>query len=276
MATTQVNGVSVGYDDRSDGETLVLVHGHPFNRSMWRPQVDFAVAAGWRVVAADLRGYGESTVVPGRTTLDVFARDIAGLLDQLGVPRFVLGGLSMGGQIVMECLRQFPERISGVLLADTSAPAETDLGRKLRNELADRLLREGMAGYAEEVLPKMLAPRNISALPEIARQVSIMMRTTSPVGAAAALRGRAERPDYVETLRRVEVPTLVVVGRDDEFTPIGDAELITECVPGATLVVVDGAGHLPNLEREAVFNAALGRLLQHVTAVGGRQRRASS
>lgn len=271
MATTQVNGISVGYDDRSDGETLVLVHGHPFNRSMWRPQVDFAVAAGWRVVAADLRGYGESTVVPGRTTLDVFARDVAGLLDRLGVPRFVLGGLSMGGQVVMECLRQFPERITGVLLADTSAPAETDLGRELRNELADRLLREGMAGYAEEVLPKMLAPRNISALPEIARQVSTMMRTTSPVGAAAALRGRAERPDYVETLRRVEVPTLVVVGSDDEFTPIGDAELITGCVPGATLVVVDGAGHLPNLEREAVFNAALGRLLQQVTAVGGQR-----
>ena len=113
MATAQVNGVSIEYDDRGDGETLVLVHGHPFNRSMWRPQVDFAVAAGWRVVAADLRGYGESTVVPGRTTLDVFAQDVAGLLDLLGVPRFVLGGLSMGGQIVMECLRQFPERISG-------------------------------------------------------------------------------------------------------------------------------------------------------------------
>ncbi|MFG1777590.1 alpha/beta fold hydrolase [Micromonospora sp. NPDC049051] len=271
MVMAEVDGIDIAYDDRGDGDTLVLVHGHPFNRSMWRPQVDFAVAAGWRVVAADLRGYGESTVVPGRTTLDVFARDVAGLADRLGVRRFVLGGLSMGGQIVMECLRQFPERICGVLLADTSAPAETDLGRAQRNALADRLLREGMAGYAEEVLPKMLAPRNIAALPEIARQVGDMMRATSPVGAAAALRGRAERPDYVGTLRRVEVPTLVVVGSDDEFTPVGDAELITGCVPGARLVVVDGAGHLPNLEREAVFNAALGHLLEQVEAVGAQR-----
>ncbi|ROT31283.1 alpha/beta fold hydrolase [Micromonospora sp. HM5-17] len=272
MATAPVNGIEIAYDDHGTGEqTLVLVHGHPFDRSMWQPQVAYAVRTGWRVIVADLRGYGESTVVPGRTTLDVFARDIAGLLDRLDVARFVLGGLSMGGQIVLECLRLFPDRVTGVLLAATSATAETESGRRWRNDLADRLLREGMAGYAEETLPKMLAPDNLAAMPEVARRVSVMMHTTSPVGAAAALRGRADRPDYVATLRQVAVPTLVVVGSEDAFTPLPDAELIAECVPGAELVVVDGAGHLPNLEREAAFNDALGRLLQRVAAAGVRR-----
>jgi pimeloyl-ACP methyl ester carboxylesterase len=266
MSTVSVNGITVGYDDEGAGEPLVLVHGHPFDRTMWRPQVERFGRAGRRVIAPDLRGYGESTVVPGKTTLETFARDIAALLDHLGIDGAVLGGLSMGGQIVMEFHRLFPRRVRGLVLADTSPQAETEAGRRLRAETADRLLREGMAPYADEVLPKMVTPDNIRALPAVARHVLGMMRGTSPEGAAAALRGRAERPDYVEMLAGVSVPTLVVVGRDDEFTPVGDARLMHERVPGAALVIVEGAGHMPNLERRAEFDRALAAFLDSVTA----------
>jgi 3-oxoadipate enol-lactonase len=261
MSTAAINGITVGYDDEGTGEdVLVLVHGHPFDRSMWRPQVDHARTLGWRVIVADLRGYGESTVVPGVTPLSVFARDVAALADHLGVERFVLGGLSMGGQIVLECVRQFPDRVRGLVLADTFAQAETPDGRKRRNDMADRLLREGMAGYAEEVRWQMVAPRN----PEVAEFVSRMMLAAPPEGAAAALRGRAERPDYTPVLAEITVPTLVVVGADDEFTPVADAEYLHDRIPGSTLVVVDGAAHLPNLERPAEFDVALETLLGRV------------
>jgi pimeloyl-ACP methyl ester carboxylesterase len=266
MSRVSVNGITVGYDDHGSGEPLVLVHGHPFDRSMWRPQVERFSRAGWRVIAADLRGYGESTVVPGMTTLETFARDIAGLLDHLGIERFVLGGLSMGGQIVMECYRLFPHRIRGLLLADTFAAAETDDGRRSRNAMADRLLREGLASYSDEVLPKMVAPHNIQAMPQVAEHVLGMMRGTSPEGAAAALRGRAERPDYRDMLANVAVPTLVVVGSDDEFTPVSDARFIHDRIPDSTLEIVDGAAHLPNLERQTEFNSALQRFLESLPA----------
>lgn len=260
MSTAQVNGITIGYDDEGSGDVLVLVHGHPFDRSMWRPQVEHFRAEGWRVVAADLRGYGASTVVPGRTPLATFAEDIAGLLDHLGVEWFVLGGLSMGGQIVLECHRLFADRLRGLVLADTFAQAETPDGRAHRNRMADRLLREGMAGYAEEVLWRMVAPRNFPA----AEHVSAMMRAAPPQGAAAALRGRAERPDYTAMLGAITVPTLVVVGSEDAFTPVADAEYLHTRIPGSTLVVVDGAAHLPNLERPAEFNKAVGELLAAV------------
>jgi pimeloyl-ACP methyl ester carboxylesterase len=261
MSTAAVNGITIGFDDEGTGEdVLVLVHGHPFDRSMWRPQVDHARALGWRVIAADLRGYGETTVVPGVTPLATFAEDVAALADHLDVARFVLGGLSMGGQIVLECVRQFPDRIRGVVLADTFAQAETPEGRKSRNDMADRLLREGMAGYAEEVLWKMVARHNTAA----AEHVSRMMHAAPPEGAAAALRGRAERPDYTPVLGTITVPTLVVVGSDDEFTPVSDAEYLHDRIPGSTLVVVDGAAHMPNLERPAEFDAALETLLAEV------------
>jgi pimeloyl-ACP methyl ester carboxylesterase len=262
VSKVSLDGVTIAYEDDGRGDPLVLVHGHPFDRSMWRPQIERFSRTGRRVIAPDLRGYGESTVVGGKTTLETFAWDIRTLLDHLEVGAVVLAGLSMGGQIVMEFHRLFPERLRGLVLADTSASAETEDGKRARNEMADRLLREGMGPYAEDVLPRMIAPANIEAHPEVARHVLGMMLKTSPVGAAAALRGRAERPDYVEMLSRVEVPTLVVVGRGDGLTPIADAQLLHDRVPGSTLVIIEGAAHMPNLERPAEFNAALAEFLE--------------
>jgi pimeloyl-ACP methyl ester carboxylesterase len=259
MATAIIGDITIGYDDEGTGDALVLVHGHPFDRSMWGPQVERFSRAGWRVIAPDLRGYGESTVVPGKTTLDVFARDIAGLLDRLGVERFVLGGLSMGGQIVLECHRLFAHRLRGLVLADTSAPADSEEMREWRRATAERLLREGMGPYAAEVLHKMVSR---GAPPEVIMQVLGMMRGTDPEGAAAALRGRAERPDYVAMLAEVAVPALVVVGAADEFTPVADARQMSDAIPDAALVVVEGAAHMPNLERPADFDEALQTFLK--------------
>ncbi|WP_214414047.1 alpha/beta fold hydrolase [Sphaerisporangium fuscum] len=261
VSKAEVNGITVGYDDRGEGPALVLVHGHPFDRTMWAPQVEEFAAHGWRVVAADLRGYGESTVVPGVTPLEVFARDTAALLDHLGIAEAVIGGLSMGGQIVMEFHHLFPARVRGLLLADTFAQAETAEGKRVRAAMAARLLREGMGPYAEEVLAKMVAPANIEARPAVAEHVLGMMRRTSPEGAAAALLGRAERRDHTGTLAGIAVPALIVAGADDEFTPVADAEFMYHRIPGARFAVIEGAAHMPNLERPEEFNRALHGLL---------------
>lgn len=261
MPTAPVNGVTLAYDDHrpADGSrpVVLLIHGHPFDRSMWSPQVAALTAAGYRVITSDLRGYGASEVVPGVTTLEQFARDQAALLDALGVDKAVVGGLSMGGQIVMEFCRLFPERVSAVLLADTFPRAETEQGKVFRNQVADRLLKEGMAGYADEVIDKMVAPAPTAFRAEVAAHVLGMMRATPPEGAAAALRGRALRPDYCELLTELRVPAWVVVGADDEYTPVGDAEFMHESLPDSTLTVVPAAGHMPNLEYPEVFNPAL-------------------
>ncbi|WP_431963310.1 alpha/beta fold hydrolase [Actinacidiphila sp. bgisy160] len=271
MATAVVGGVTLAYDDEGDGpgSPLVLVHGHPFDRSMWAPQLP-AAAAGRRVIVPDLRGYGASEVVSGITPLETFARDIAALMDHLDVPEAVVGGLSMGGQIVMEFQRLFPARVTGLVLADTFPGAETEQGRRARDAMADRLLTEGMSGYADEVLDRMITPHNATALTEVAAHVLRMMRGTSPEGAAAALRGRARRRDYAAVLTGVRVPTLIVVGREDVYTPVAEAEAMHAAVRGSRLVVVEGAGHLPNLERPEEFNAALLRFLRACPPVPSR------
>jgi pimeloyl-ACP methyl ester carboxylesterase len=147
-------------------------------------------------------------------------------------------------------------------LAATFCRAETEEGRRQRGIMADRLLKEGMQPYADEVLPKMVTPANLIALPAVADHVRAMMRGTNPVGAAAALRGRAERPDYAETLARLDVPALVVVGDEDAFTTRADVEQMSGLLKQSELVWIKGVGHMPNLEREGEFNEALGRLLR--------------
>ncbi|QKW07669.1 alpha/beta fold hydrolase [Streptomyces sp. NA04227] len=250
----------LSFEDKGAGQALVLIHGHPFDRTMWSPQVA-AFADTHRVITPDLRGYGASPVTSGLVPLSTFAEDIIRLLDELGVERFVLAGLSMGGQIAMECYRLFGDRIDGLVLADTFPAAETDEGREQRDRTADRLLGEGMRGYADEVLHRMVAPY---ADPAVAAHVHRMMCATDPEGAAAALRGRARRPDYRELLTRVSVPALVVVGRDDTYTPVADAEAMHAALPDATLVVVERAAHLPNLEQPESFNSALAAYLRRV------------
>ena len=237
---------------------ILLIHGHPFDHTLWDPQAQALRAAGYQVIAPDLRGYGAHPSPVGEITLLAdFAEDLAGQLDRHGVTKAVVGGVSMGGQIAMEFFWRYPERVAGLVLSDTSPVADNDEGKAWRTAMADRLLAEGLAGYAAEVLDKMITPKHVAEMPEVADHVRRMMLVTSPRAAAAALRGRAERPDYRDTIAGVRVPTLIVVGAEDVFTPLADAEAIRRLIPGSELMIVDEAGHLPGLECPDVVNKAL-------------------
>lgn len=247
------------YDSGVGSRAIVLIHGHPFNHTMWQPQAEF-LKSKYRVVVPDLLGYGKSLLPDGKreTRLETFAADNLALAAALGVRKFVLAGHSMGGQIVLEMLRQAPERIEALLLADTFSGLDSPERKQWRFDMADRLEREGMAAYAKEEITKMITPDNAEQFPEVAAHVMKMMTTTPPSGAAAALRGRAQRVDYTSLLRDIRVPTLVVVGSEDVYTPVAMAEQLRDGIPGAELAVIEGAGHMPNVERPDAFNAALG------------------
>ncbi|MGW0390596.1 alpha/beta fold hydrolase [Streptomyces sp. NPDC003042] len=259
MNPLEGNDAALFFDDLGPrgAAPVLLVHGHPFNRTMWAPQVAALTAAGYRVITPDLRGYGQHPAVPGQATLAGFADDIAVLLDRLDIEQAVVGGVSMGGQIAMEMRLRHPGRVRALILSDTSPLPETEEGKKARREMAERLLAEGMRPYAEEVIDKMLAPYNVCGMPEAAARVSAMMCATDPEGAAAALRGRAERPDYRPVLAGATEPCLIVVGADDVYTPVAEAEALHALMPHAVLTVIERAGHLPGVEQPKAFNRAL-------------------
>lgn len=264
-AIARINGVTMTYTDRGEGPVLLLLHGHAYDRSMWTRQVEVFASSGWRVIAPDLRGFGGSEVTEGIVYTEEFADDVAALLEHLAVDRAVVVGFSMSGQIAMELLHRHPGRVRALVVNDTVPEAEDAAGRRRRHVAADAMLTGGMEAYGRNVLGKMVAESTVETRPEVAAEVLAMLQNAPAKGAAAAMRGRAERRDFTELLRGARIPVLVVVGADDAFD--GGAGLrMTELAPGAELVVVDGAGHTPNLEQPAAFDDALENFLHRLDA----------
>jgi pimeloyl-ACP methyl ester carboxylesterase len=256
MPTAQVRGIEMAYDDSGSGLPVVLLHGFPFNRSMWRDQREF-LSGNYRVITPDLRGHGETGSTPEPATMDEMARDVAELLDGLDIYRFTLGGLSMGGYVALAFYRRFQFRVRALILADTRSQADTDEARVNRERQALKILEEGMSNFAEDFLKKVLTPATLAEKPDIVRRVREMILGTKPEGAAAALRGMAARPDQTDFLNNIIAPTLVLVGSEDQLTPPADAEVMHREISGSRLEIIEGVSHLSNIERPTKFNRAL-------------------
>ncbi|HUE80855.1 MAG TPA: alpha/beta fold hydrolase [Pyrinomonadaceae bacterium] len=259
MSKVRVQGIQVAYDELGSGPAVVLLHGYPFDRSMWLEQAE-VLKESHRVIIPDLRGHGE-TEVTAEASIEQMAHDVASLLDTLEISRVSLGGLSMGGYVSLAFYRSFPLRVRSLILADTRAQADTEEIRKTRAVQAEKALQEGMEGIADSLLQKLLAPETVARRPEIVKRIREMMVQTKPEGAAAALAAMAQRPDQTELLSRIIAPTMIVVGREDSITPVADSEMMHREIGGSRLEIIEGAGHVSNLEKPKEFNEALLRFL---------------
>lgn len=256
MTLTRINDIQMAYTDAGAGDPVVLIHGYPFNRTLWNEQVE-ALSSSYRVIAPDLRGFGETDSSQAPATMNRMAQDVAELMDHLDIPRAVIGGLSMGGYVALAFYKQFASRVRALILADTRAQADTAEAKQTRAQHAEKALSEGMAGIADAMLPKLLTPETVSKHPDIVKRVRDMMLKTKPEGAAAALHGMAERDDHTSFLSQISSPTLILVGAEDALTPVADSEKMHANITGSHLVVLENAGHVSNLERTEQFNKAL-------------------
>jgi 3-oxoadipate enol-lactonase len=242
--------------ETSDARTLIWLHAFPLCADMWRPQLD-AAPAGWRVIAPDLAGLGGTSDREGRAVIADYADDVFALADQLGVRRFVLGGLSMGGYAAFACLRLDASRVHGIVLADTKSGADSPQAREGRQKMLDLVAANGVAGVADEMLPKLLGATTRRDHPGLVAHVRQIIETNGAPGVARAIERLRDRPDSTPLLARVVVPALVVVGEEDGITPVSDARAMADALPDATLAILPGAGHLANLEAPDAFRAAL-------------------
>lgn len=256
MSKARVRGIEVAYDVLGSGPTLVLLHGFPFNRSMWREQAE-ALSARYRVITPDLRGHGETDAMGEVFTMDDMAQDVCALLDHLDIERVAIGGLSMGGYVAFAFIRKFPLRVRTLILADTRPQSDTDEARANREQMARKALTEGMNAIADAMLPKLLAPNTLAERPDIVARVREMMSSMKPEGAAAALRGMAERSDYTSFLPRIIAPTLIIVGSHDQITTPQDAGVMHREIRGSHLEIIESAAHVSNLERPVEFTYAV-------------------
>ena len=261
----EVDGVRLHYLDAGSGEPpLVLLHAFPLHAGMWAPQIEH-LSPRWRVVAPDLLGFGGSDAPDSmyRYTMLSYADLVAGLLDTLGLQRVVLGGLSMGGYVALAFLRQYPERVSGLILADTRAGADTTEAFERRTDQQDQVARIGTTALIEVLLGGLLSDETRANRLELVEQVRRLM-ANAPAGFIGALEAMKHRPDATDELPGISVPTLLIVGEQDTLSPPDVARAMQERIPNAELAVLPHAGHLSSLEAADEFNAAVGGFLSRL------------
>ena len=246
---------SLAHDERGSGPALVLIHGHPFSRAMWAGQLE-SLCDAFRVIAPDLPGYGESPVRSETITPRGLGDAVVALMDEIGVGRATVVGLSLGGLVAMELGLGYPDRVEGLVLTATTAAPLTPEEEELRRATAARLERDGTLDHALEMAGRLFGPA-ARRDPDLVLPILETMLRTSPAGAAAALRGRAERPQYHELLRDLSVPALVLAGDADFFSTEEITAQLVAALPDPEVVILPGIGHMPNLEAPDVFDRAV-------------------
>jgi 3-oxoadipate enol-lactonase len=256
-----VGGTDLNVYDEGTGRPILFVHGFPLSHDMWLAQLE-EFRGTHRVIAPDLRGFGDSDVTMGIVSMEEFADDLAGLLKALGIEEPVIFcGLSMGGYVAFPFVQKYRAHLRALILCDTRPAADTYEGVQTRLKMAALTLAKGPEAALEAMMPKLLAATTPTTRPEVPERLRRVILKTSPVGIAAGLSGMAARPDSTAILPLIDVPTLILVGEEDRITPVADSQKMAEAIPGAKLVIIPQAGHMSPMENPEAVNAAIREFL---------------
>ena len=257
-----INNVQIAYDDHGVGLPVIFLHAFPLNRRMCAGELMALLGEGrYRLVALDWRGFGESEITNGISTMELFAGDVAGLMDALGIQNAILCGLSMGGYAAFAFLRKYPQRVAGLILADTRPGADTPEAQANRENVAQIAETQGTGAIADLQVPRLISEYTRRHHPEVEARVRQLIDEATPRGIAAASRGMAQRADSTELLGGITCPTLVIVGEQDALIPPTVTQDYASRIPGAQFAVIPQAGHLSNLEQPEAFLQAIGGFL---------------
>jgi pimeloyl-ACP methyl ester carboxylesterase len=248
MQRIKSGDAEIAYWSLGDGAPVVLLHPFPANHEFWQP-VTQTLATHYRLILPDLRGHGESGVGEGPATMEKHAADIARVMDDADIGRAPLIGVSIGGYVLFEFWRKNRGRVAALGLCNTKAPADNAEARAGRLQAANDVLERGTEPFFESMIPRLLGRTTRETRPDLVDGALRMMRQMSPADVAQVQRGMAERPDSVETLKTINVPTLLVTGEEDISTGVNEAELMHQHIAGSQLKVIPKAGHYSPWER---------------------------
>jgi len=241
MHTIEVNGIELAYERRGMGMPLVLLHGYPLDHQSWN-LVSPLLEDTFDLILPDLRGFGQSTTVDSQFTVEDFASDIAGLLDQLGIEKAAIAGHSMGGYVALAFTKRFPERVIALGLVSTQTPADPPDRKEGRYKTAGDVAEKGISGVVETMTPKFTNDEKIQI---VARE---SMERQKPAAFIGALKAMAERSDTSSLLAGLHIPVVIIHGDADALIAVDRAREVRAAVPQAYYVELNGVGHLPMLE----------------------------
>ena len=262
IATRQVRSgdAEIVYRVLGEGPPVVLLHPFPANHEFWLP-VARALATRYRVILPDLRGHGDSGVGDGPATMAKHASDIGSVMDDADIGRAPLIGVSIGGYALFEFWRRNRGRVAALGLCNTKAPADSPEARAGRLQAANDVLERGAEPFFESMIPRLLGKTTREARPDLVDGALRMMRMTSAENIAQVQSGMAERPDSIDTLKTINVPTVLITGDEDAMTGVNEAELMRRHISNSQLRVIPKAGHYSPWEQSGEATRILRQFL---------------
>ncbi|TAH44321.1 MAG: alpha/beta hydrolase [Bacteroidetes bacterium] len=248
-----INGIQLCYDDYGSSETAVIfIHGFPFNKSTWDAQTSF-LSQTYRVLAYDIRGFGKSDPGEEKFSINLFADDLIAFMDELGIEKAIICGLSMGGYILLNALKRYPERFNAAILCDTQCVADTNEGKEKRLKTIAQIEDGGVKEFTEGFLKAIFHEESIntkSALVNRIRNTILSAKTSSLTQTLLAL---AERSETCSSLEQIQIPTLILCGEQDVVTKPEQSEYLNKKIKNSIFQLIPRAGHMSNLEQADVF-----------------------
>lgn len=263
--TISVSNLEVSYSDNElDGvPVIVFIHGFPFNKSMWDLQMN-EFKDEFRVISYDIRGHGNTGGADVDFSIELFVQDLIGFMDALKIDKTILCGLSMGGYIALNAITNFPERFNALILSDTNCIADTPEAREKRLKGIDSIKENGIKWYADASIKNLFAPQSISTRIAAVESIREMILKSSKQSIYNTLHAMSKRKETCSKLMQIEVPVLILVGKEDKITPPEAAQWMHERIKASSLKIIEKAGHLSCLENPLEFNDQLRIFLSKV------------
>lgn len=265
MRQVKSSDAQIAYEVFGSGPPVILLHPFPAHHELWIPAAQ-ALLTRYTVILPDLRGHGDSTVGDGPATMQKHAADIACVMDDIGIGRAILAGNSIGGYVIFEFWRRSRERVSGIVLCNTKAQADTQDARAGRLKAAEDVLEQGTEPFFASQILRLMGETARASRPDLVDAALKMMRKMSPQNLALVQRGMAARPDSLPTLQTINVPTLVITGTEDILTGVPDAELLQRNINGSELKVLPKAGHYSPWEQPEEVGRLLRQFVDSISA----------
>jgi len=260
----RVRDISISYlIKESEEETrsvLIFLHGFPFNKNMWLPQLD-DLPAGYTAIALDIRGHGNSTRGHGFFSIDLFAQDLLAFIEVLELKNVVVCGCSMGGYIALRAYEFAPSAFSGMILNSTHSFSDTNEGKAKRFETIETVLQYGRRTFSINFIPKVFSEKSIQAKPDAIRLIKSSIRRSSEVNICSTLLALASRTDTTALLSTFRLPVLIIRGEEDTIVSHEQCMRMTELIPDVKFVEMVDCAHLPNLENSTRFNGEVRNFL---------------
>ena len=258
MKENKINGIAV-YDSENGKTPLIFVHAFPLNSKMWNKQVE-EFSENYRVITYDTRGLGKSASKNNQNMMEHYADDLINIIDTLKIEKINAVGLSMGGYIIQRALLKREEIFKTVTLADTKLGRDSNEGLISRAAAIDKILKGKRKEFVDGFIPNLISEESFKN-PSLVNNIQEMIADSTDEGIAGAILVLATKTDNTGAFKNCKIPVLVIVGESDKLTPVKEAELISKEFPNCELHIIQGSGHLSNLERPLEFNSILNKFL---------------